>query len=147
MDEPTGLADLLAAAERTIERLEPAQALARVEAGAALVDVRSSEARRRDGGVPGALHIPRTVLEWRLEPGGAWRTPYVAEATPVVLLCDHGSSSVLAAAALVRLGVDAADVIGGFAAWRKAGLPVVAVDDPPLGPDELAGWRPSGSTE
>ena len=144
--EPTGLADLLAAAERTIERLEPAVALARVEAGATLVDVRSTESRRRDGGVPGAVHIPRTVLEWRLEPGGAWRTPYVADATPVVLLCDHGLSSVFAAATLVAIGVDAADVVGGFAAWRDAGLPVVAVDDPPLGPGELAGWRPPGSS-
>ena len=143
MNEPTGLADLLAAAERTIERLEPAHALARVEAGAALVDVRSTEARRRDGSVPGALHIPRTVLEWRLEPGGSSRSPYVAEGTPVILLCEQGYSSVFAAAVLLAMGVDAADVIGGFAAWRDAGLPVVAVDDPPLGPDELAGWRPS----
>ena len=140
--EPTGLSDLLAAAERTIERLEPAQALERVEAGATLVDVRSSETRRRDGGVPGAVPIPRTVLEWRLEPGGAWRSPYVPEGTPVVLLCDHGFSSVFAAAALVAMGVDAADVIGGFAAWREAGLPVAAVADPPLGPGELAGRRP-----
>jgi rhodanese-related sulfurtransferase len=142
MDEPTVLGDLLAAAERTIERLEPAQALARVEAGAALVDVRSTESRRRDGGVPGSLHIPRTVLEWRLEPGGAWRTPYVPEETPVVLLCDHGCASVFAAAALVAMGVDASDVVGGFAAWQDAGLPVAAVDDPPLGPGELAGRRP-----
>jgi rhodanese-related sulfurtransferase len=143
--EPTGLADLLAAAERTIQRLEPAAALARVEAGATLVDVRSTESRRRDGGVPGAVHIPRTVLEWRLEPGGTWRTPYVPDGTPVVLLCDHGLSSVFAAAALVAMGVDAVDVIGGFAAWREAGLPVAAVDDPPLGPGELAGWRPPSS--
>ena len=139
MNEPTGLADLLAAAERTPS--DSSRHRRGAEAGAALVDVRSTEARRRDGGVPGALHIPRTVLEWRLEPGGSSRTPYVAEGTPVVLLCDQGYSSVFAAAVLVAMGVDAADVIGGFAAWRDAGL--VAVDDPPLGPDELAGWRPS----
>jgi rhodanese-related sulfurtransferase len=147
MGEPTGLGDLLAAAEQAVERLEPAQALARVEAGATLVDVRSTDSRRRDGGVPGALHIPRTVLEWRLEPGGAWRTPYVPEGTPVVLLCDHGYSSVFAAAALVTIGVDAADVIGGFAAWRDAGLPVAKVDDPPLQPGELIGWRPPDATD
>jgi len=145
--ERTALGDLLAAAERTIERLEPAAALERVEAGATLVDVRSSESRRRDGGVPGAVHIPRTVLEWRLEPGGAWRTPYVPEGAPVVLLCDHGFSSVFAAATLVAMGVEAVDVIGGFAAWQDAGLPVAAVDDPPLEPDELAGWRPPSSSD
>lgn len=136
------LTELLADAERRVERLAPADALARVEAGAVLVDIRSSDCRRRDGAVPGALHLPRTVLEWRLEPGGRWRSPHVREGAPVVLLCDHGYSSVLAAASLVSLGVAAADVRGGFEAWRDAGLPVVAVDDPPLGPDELAGRRP-----
>ena len=140
----SGLGDLLAAAERTVERLPPAEALARVEGGAALVDVRSTDARRRDGGVPGAVHIPRTVLEWRLEPGGRWRTPYVPEGAPVVLLCDHGESSLLAAAALVAIGVRAADVIGGFAAWRAAGLPVAAVDDRPLAEEELQGMRGPG---
>jgi rhodanese-related sulfurtransferase len=142
MGEATRLAELLAAAERTVERLEPAQALDRVETGATLVDIRSSDTRRRAGGVPGAVHVPRTVLEWRLEPGGAWRTPYIAEGTPVVLLCDHGHSSLLAAAALVSIGVDAADVIGGFAAWRDAGLPVAAADDAPLAEHELPGMRP-----
>jgi rhodanese-related sulfurtransferase len=141
MVDGTRLSELLAEAERTVERLEPAQALARIESGATLVDIRSSDARRRDGGVPGALHVPRTVLEWRLEPGGAWRTPYVPEETPVVLLCDHGFSSVLAAAALVAMGVDAADVIGGFQAWRDTGLPVVALDDAELAEDEPQGMR------
>lgn len=141
MGEATRLAELLAAAERTVERLEPPQALARVETGATLVDIRSSDARRRDGAVPGALHIPRTVLEWRLEPGGASRTPYVPEGTPVVLLCDQGYSSIFAAAALVAMGVHAADVVGGFEAWREAGLPVVAVDDAPLANDEWQGMR------
>jgi rhodanese-related sulfurtransferase len=141
MEGTTRLSELLAAAERTVERLEPTEALQRVETGATLVDIRSSDARRRDGGVPGALHLPRTVLEWRLEPGGAWRTPYIAEGTPVVLLCDHGHSSLLAAASLVAMGVDAADLIGGFAAWRDAGLPVAPVDDAPLREHELPGMR------
>lgn len=141
MERPTGLPEVLAAAERTVERLEPAQALARAEAGATLVDIRSSETRRRDGGVPGAVHVPRTVLEWRLEPGGAWRTPYIPEGTPVVLICDHGYSSLLAAAALAEMGVEAAEVIGGYAAWREAGLPVAEVDDAPLAEGELQGMR------
>jgi rhodanese-related sulfurtransferase len=141
MGETTRLGELLGAAERIVERLEPAQALDRVEAGATLVDIRSSDVRRRDGGVPGALHLPRTVLEWRLEPRGPWRTPYVPEGRPVVLLCDHGCSSLLAAAALVALGVAAADVTGGFEAWRAAGLPVVPLDDTELAEDELQGMR------
>jgi rhodanese-related sulfurtransferase len=142
MTEPRRLDELLADAELRVERLEPVGALARVQAGALLVDIRSSDARRRDGAVPGSLHIPRTVLEWRLEPGGRWRSPHVPPSVAVVLICDHGYSSVFATASLGSLGVDAADVRGGFEAWRAAGLPVVPVDDAPLAPGELAGWRP-----
>jgi len=142
MDVPRTLADLLAEAERVVERLQPAQALSRVEAGAFLVDIRSSDSRRRDGGVPRSCHLPRAVLEWRLEPGGAWRTPHVPEGVRVVVLCDHGYSSVLAAASLVSIGVEAADIAGGFAAWRAAGLPVAPADDAPLARGELSGMRP-----
>jgi rhodanese-related sulfurtransferase len=140
------LEQLLADAELGVERLEPAEALGRVEAGALIVDIRSTDSRRRDGGVPGALHIPRTVLEWRLEPGGRWRNPHVPEHAPVVLICDHGCSSLLAAASLRSIGVDAADVRGGFEAWVEASLPVVATDDAPLAPGELAGSRAPDSS-
>jgi rhodanese-related sulfurtransferase len=89
-----------------------------------LIDIRSSDSRMRDGIVPGALHIPRTVLEWRLDPAGTWRTPHVDRTEPVVLICDHGYSSSLAAATLLELCRDAGDVIGGFEAWVAAGRPV-----------------------
>lgn len=90
-----------------------------------LVDIRSNDAREDDGIVPGSLHIPRTVLEWRVAPGSPWRNPHVDGAGEIILLCDHGYSSILAAATLVDLGfVGAGDVIGGFEAWREAGLPV-----------------------
>jgi rhodanese-related sulfurtransferase len=65
----------------------------------------------------------------------------VAEGRRVLLLCDHGYSSVLAAASLVELGVDAADVEGGFGAWCEAGLPVQPADEPPLAAGELSGMR------
>jgi rhodanese-related sulfurtransferase len=136
------LDDLLADAEARIERLSPAEAASALEQGATLIDIRSDGDRERDGVVPGSLHIPRTVLEWRLEPGGRWRNPHVPEAAAVVLLCDHGCSSLLAAASLRSIGVQAADVRGGFEAWVGAGLPVVATDDAPLAPGELAGRRP-----
>jgi rhodanese-related sulfurtransferase len=143
MTRPRRLEQLLADAELDVERLEPVEALERVVAtGAVLIDIRSTDSRRRDGGAAGALHIPRTVLEWRLEPGGRWRNPHVPEDAAVVLLCDHGCSSLLAAASLRSIGVQAADVRGGFEAWVGAGLPVVATDDAPLAPGELAGRRP-----
>lgn len=126
MDRARTLDELVREAEARIERLTPAAALEAAEAGALLVDIRSELARDRDGVVPGAIHIPRTVLEWRLEPAGTWRNPHVGSLdSRVILLCEHGYSSALAAATLVELGyARAGDVIGGFDAWRGAGLPI-----------------------
>lgn len=90
-----------------------------------LVDIRSPHDRQREGVVPGSLHIPRTVLEWRLDPDSELRNPHVGGLDqPILLICDHGFSSVLAAATLADLGfTHVGDVIGGFAAWKEAGLP------------------------
>ena len=119
------LDELLKAAQLRIDRLQPVEALAAVQQGALLIDIRADLDRRRDGIVSGSLHIPRTVLEWRLAPDSRWRNPHVGGLDQrIVLLCDHGCASVLAAATLVELGfAKAGDVIGGFAAWRGAGLP------------------------
>jgi rhodanese-related sulfurtransferase len=135
------LDELLAEAAARIDRLEPAAAFAATEAGALLIDIRSERDRERDGVVPGSVHIPRTVLEWRLDRDGLWRNPHVAgTGRRILLLCDHGCSSVLAAATLVELGYpDAGDVIGGFAAWRDDGLPV---ERAPAAPDGLPGMEP-----
>jgi rhodanese-related sulfurtransferase len=125
------LAQLLADASTRIERLEPAEAYAATEAGALLVDIRADADRERDGVVPGSLHIPRTVLEWRLAPDSESRSPHVAGPEQrVVILCDHGCSSVLAAASLADLGfAQVGDVVGGYAAWQEAGLPTKAAPE------------------
>ena len=138
------LEELLAAAEDRITRLEPAEALAAVEEGAVIIDIRSDFDRHRDGIVPGSLHVPRTVLEWRLAPESAWRNPHVGGLEQrVVLLCGHGFSSVLAAATLVELGfANAGDIVGGFAAWRDAGLPTMPAPRYVHDPDGLPGMRP-----
>jgi rhodanese-related sulfurtransferase len=113
------LDDLLADAARRIRRYTPAEARA---SGAAILDIRSHDARKRDGVIPGAYHVPRTVLEWRVASAG-WRNTELDDRT-LILVCDHGYSSVLAAAGLVELGRDAGDVRGGFEAWRADGLAV-----------------------
>ena len=140
----TTVAQLFEEACVRIERLEPVDAHLEAQNGALIVDIRDADARRRDGIVPCSLHIPRTVLEWRVDPESEWRNPYVgALDTKLILLCDHGYSSALAASALVALGFSsAADVVGGFEAWRTAGLPVGAARDrsgevlPGLGPPD-----------
>ncbi|WP_079027189.1 rhodanese-like domain-containing protein [Embleya scabrispora] len=108
-------------------RVTPEQAHAAFHDGAVLVDTRPDFQRDADGAIPGALVIERNHLEWRLDPEGEARVP---EATGwdlrVVVLCDEGYASSLAAASLVDLGLsEATDLIGGFQAWKAAGLPVV----------------------
>ena len=136
--------ELVEQAATRIDRLEPAAAQAAMREGAVLVDIRSASDRERDGIVPGSLHVPRTVLEWRLDPGSDWRSPHAPQlGERVIVLCDHGFSSVLAAATLVELGfARAADVLGGFAAWREAGFPVAFVGDVRREPHERPGMGP-----
>lgn len=137
---------LLEAASARIERLSPQTAYEAAHAGALIVDIRGEADRARDGVVPGSLHVPRTVLEWRLAHDSPWRTPYCPGLDRrVLVLCDHGCSSALAAATLVDLGYRrVGDVIGGYAAWRDAGLPTCAAPPSQRVPGEPAGIRPPG---
>ncbi|MGA7987379.1 MAG: rhodanese-like domain-containing protein [Candidatus Dormiibacterota bacterium] len=93
--------------------------------GAMLVDIRPLEQRERDGTIPGALIIDRNVLEWRLDPASEFRDGTVDSQQAVLIICNEGYSSSLAAATLRQLGRDATDVIGGFQKWSRNGLPVV----------------------
>jgi rhodanese-related sulfurtransferase len=122
----TTVDDLLADARRHLTRLTPAQTLHAMRAGAALIDIRSDSQIARDGIITGALVIPRNVLEWRLDPASQLRHPCAPQlGDHVILLCDDGYQSSLAAATLQQLGfARATDVEGGFQAWRTAGLPV-----------------------
>jgi rhodanese-related sulfurtransferase len=130
VEPPPALLDVVLAAARTrIHRRSAVQAWAEMAAGAVLVDTRCAGDRVRDGIVPGSVHVPRTVLEWRACEESGYAEPLLARADgPLILLCNEGYSSSLAAAALVDLGfVDVGDVVDGFAGWRAAGLPVEPV--------------------
>ncbi|WP_426592456.1 rhodanese-like domain-containing protein [Cellulomonas sp. McL0617] len=117
--------DVLAEARAGLVRLSPREAWAALDRGALLVDIRPAAQRAAEGEVPQAVVIERNVLEWRLDPASAHR---IAAATGydlhVVVLCSEGYTSSLAAAALADLGLHrATDVVGGFHAWARAGLP------------------------
>jgi rhodanese-related sulfurtransferase len=118
--------DLLASARRRYVRIDAARAWAAMANGALLIDVRDGDQRRRDGTIPGALIIDRTVLEWRVDPdSGATHRALGRLDQPLILICHEGYSSSLAVASLLDLGATAVtDVIGGFQAWVDAGLPV-----------------------
>jgi rhodanese-related sulfurtransferase len=125
--KPIGVDQLLAEARAELERMSPQQAAAAAHDGGVLVDIRTESQRERDGVVPGAKLIARNVLEWRADPSSSHRDPEVARTDrQVILICDEGYQSSLAAATLRRLGLRATDVDGGFQAWRSAGLPVFA---------------------
>ena len=116
--------DLLDESREGLQRLSPAAAASAGDA--VLVDIRGAAQRERDGAIPGAVVIARNVLEWRCAPDSQWRDERVSDPERlVVLICDEGYQSSLAAATLQRLGLRrATDVVGGFQAWRDAGLPV-----------------------
>ena len=113
--------DLLERARSGLDRVVPGGLAEEVAAGAVVVDTRPVEQRVRDGELPGALVIDRNVLEWRLDPTSPHRiaSPALSADTRVIIVCDEGYSSSLAAATLRELGLRrATDLVGGFQAWK-----------------------------
>lgn len=112
---------LLKDCRRTLRRVEPVALADELEAGALVVDTRPVEQRLRDGELPGAVVIDRNVLEWRLDPSSAHRIPEVSDVeVRIIVVCNEGFSSSLAAATLQRLGLRrATDLRGGFQAWVR----------------------------
>ncbi|MEU9193650.1 rhodanese-like domain-containing protein [Streptomyces hundungensis] len=124
--EPVGIDALLDRVRADLDRVTAKEAFAEASEGALLVDIRYASLRERDGLIPGALVVERNELEWRLDPLGSHRA---AEATGhdlrVVVICNEGYASSLAAVSLRQLGLyRATDLVGGFQAWRAEGLPV-----------------------
>jgi rhodanese-related sulfurtransferase len=125
-DAGTTLEELLELARKSLVRLDPGDAERAMREGAVLVDIRTESQRERDGVVPGSLFIARNVLEWRCAPSSSVRDARVSDPElRVIVMCDGGYQSSLAAATLQRLGLPrATDLAGGFQAWLRAGLPV-----------------------
>jgi rhodanese-related sulfurtransferase len=122
---------LLAQARAEIVRYGPTEAAEAMRRGAVLVDLRPVEYRWRFGEIPGAVAVSRHVLEWRMDVTGPW---HIKELAPddrdqeIILICTEGYTSSLAAYQLsTQLGLTGVrDVVGGFAAWRAEGFPIVA---------------------
>ncbi|GAA2982376.1 hypothetical protein GCM10020227_58810 [Streptomyces flavovirens] len=126
--EPVGIDELLERVRAGYDRVDPSQAAAAAAEGALLVDIRYAALREKDGLIPGAFVVERNELEWRLDPRGSHRLPEaVSHDQRVVVICNEGYASSLAVVSLRQLGLyRATDLIGGFQAWRAAGLPVTA---------------------
>jgi rhodanese-related sulfurtransferase len=111
--------ELLAQARRDLDRVPPDRLRAEQAAGALVVDIRPVEQRQRDGAIPEALVIDRNVLEWRLDPASPHRIPETGYDRRIIVVCNEGYSSSLAAAALRSLGLhNATDLEDGYQGWR-----------------------------
>jgi rhodanese-related sulfurtransferase len=131
-----GIDEILAESRRRLRRVTPLQAERALRDGAVLVDIRPAQQRQEYGQIPDALVVERNVLEWRFDPRHEARLTIADRYDlPVIVVCQEGYTSSLAAHALQQLGLHrATDLAGGFAAWAAAGLPVVPFPSPaPLG--------------
>jgi len=119
--DESAVSRLLEESRHWLDRVEPADLETVRTAGALIVDIRPIEQRQRDGEMPHALVIDRNVLEWRLDPSSPHRLPIADDpARRIVLVCNEGCSSSLAAHTLQRLGLaNATDLAGGYQAWAR----------------------------
>jgi len=117
---------LLDDARDGLRRLDPRQAQAAMADGALLIDIRPERQRAADGVIPSAILVGRNVLEWRCDPSCPEHDPRIGGLDrQLIVMCEQGYQSSLAAATLQQLGFErATDLIGGFQAWRAAGLAV-----------------------
>jgi len=127
MTARTTIDELLARARAGLGRVRPHEAREAVGDGALLIDIRSEAQRAADGLVPDTIWFARNVLEWRCDPSCEAHDDRVGDLERrVIVMCEEGYQSSLAAATLQQLGfVRVTDLVGGFRAWRAAGLPVV----------------------
>jgi rhodanese-related sulfurtransferase len=125
-------------AARRLGRVTALEAWEAMGAGAVLVDTRSPDQQKAQGFVPGAIHHPLSVLAWRLDPDCPTSNQKLPLDAEIMLICREGFSSVFAALQLHELGFTrVTDVIGGVAAWKSAGLPLLRqADDFPVDLDQ-----------
>lgn len=118
----SAIEDMLRMARGRLDRVTPWELAGEMASGALVVDIRPVEQRLRDGDLPGAVVIDRNVLEWRLDATGSHHIPEVSNRQRrIILVCNEGYSSSLAAATLQDLGLRfATDLVGGFQALMRA---------------------------
>lgn len=120
------IAEILAEARRGIARVAPADLADRIDGGAWLIDVRTPWTRDAEGHIAGGIVVEHTVMLWRLDPQSPSRmADGPSYGDEVIVMCNEGFSSSLAARDLRELGFSrATDLEGGFRAWAAQGLPV-----------------------
>ena len=121
----TTVDEMLDDARSRLTRVGPREAAQLMDEGAKIVDIRPAWQRAGTGEIPGSIVIERNHLEWRLHPSSSARLPQARAGQQWIIVCTEGYTSSLAADSLNALGIVATDIVGGFEAWRRAGLPTV----------------------
>ena len=136
MPERTTIDDILDRARARITRLTPEEVAAAQQSGAVIVDTRDSVDRTTEGVIPGSVLVTRNTLEWRADPSSEAPDARLADLDrQLIVVCNDGYSSSLAAATLQDLGFSrAADLAGGYRAWKRAGLPTEEAPPPQPSP-------------
>jgi rhodanese-related sulfurtransferase len=131
MADHTKINEMLQAAQQRITRLSPEAAAEAQRAGAIFIDTRDSADRTAEGVIPGSVRAHRNVLEWRADPDAELPDARIADRSlQLIVVCNDGYSSSLAAASLLELGFErAGDLVGGYRAWKAAGLPTEAPEE------------------
>ena len=116
------VADLVAEAKARVENLDADAVEKEIASGAVLVDLRESEELETAGRIPGSMHVPRGMLEFRADPSSPYHQPPLDPSARVILHCAGGGRSALAAVALKDMGYEnVAHLDGGLAGWTAAG--------------------------
>jgi rhodanese-related sulfurtransferase len=120
MTTPSRIDEMVEVARTRLHRVDPQDLQEELDAGALLVDMRPEHNRRTEGELPGAVVIERNELEWRLDATSGYHIPEAEEGRRVILVCNEGYASSLAAAVLLDLGIaDATDLVGGYRALPR----------------------------
>ncbi len=132
----------LAQARQAVPQLRPAQAAQATQHGALMIDIRTPTERQLEGVVPGSLHLPRTVLEWCVDPASGYGNPAIQGTDhALIIMCSEGYSSCLAAQSLQELGyTHVSNLEEGYRGWKAYGLPTQAPSRLPE--QELSGRNP-----
>ena len=111
----------LTRARALLDRVQPQDLAQEIADGAIVIDTRDSADREAEGALPGAVIVTRNVLEWRMSPSSPTRLEGITADSRVIIVCNDGFSSSIAAASLHDLGLPrATDLVGGYRAWRAA---------------------------
>ena len=120
----TSFKEMIERADAQVVTLSPGEVAARLDKpGVVLLDIRDVRELEHDGKIPGSYHIPRGMLEFWIHPESPYFRDYFRACSELVIHCNRGWRSALAACTLKNLGIEASHMSGGYSEWQGQGWP------------------------